>query len=172
MPETASPPKPKKPRAVGLRMVEPKEVDLLEAQHQERVFGLVEFWRSRFPDLAALFAVPNGGYRHKATAAALQRQGVRAGVPDMFLPAPRALFHGLWIELKRLKLGEVSEAQAGWLNYLEGQGYRAIVCWGWRAAWEELCEYLGADEALGHVPNCHISRHKDGYLERKEIKRK
>lgn len=163
---------PKKTRRPALRMAEPKEVDLLEAQHQERVFGLVEFWKGRFSDLSALFAIPNGGFRHKATAAALQRQGVRAGVPDMFLPVPRACFHGLWIELKRLKLGEVSEVQAAWLNYLEGQGYRAIVCWGWRAAWEELCEYLGADEALGHPPNCIVSRHADGYLERKEIKRK
>lgn len=153
-------------------MAQPKEVDLLEAQHQERIFGLVEFWKERFPDLLALFAVPNGGYRAKTTAVALQKQGLKPGVPDMFLPVPRALFHGLWIELKRLREGEVSQAQAGWLTFLESQGYRAIVCWGWRAAWEELCEYLGADEALGHAPNCAVTRHADGYLERKEIKRK
>ena len=159
-------------RRTSLRLTAPKEIDLLEAQHQERIFGLVEFWRGRFPDLDALFAVPTGGYRAKATAVALQKQGLKPGVPDLCFPVPRACFHGLWIELKRLKLGEVSDVQASWLTYLEGQGYRAIVCWGWRAAWEELCEYLGADEALGHAPNCIVSRHKDGYLERKEIKTK
>lgn len=164
--------RPKKTRRSCLRLTPPPEPDPLEAQHQERVFGLVEFWRGRFPDLGALFAVPNGGYRHKATAVAMKKGGVRPGVPDMNLPVPRALFHGLWIELKRFREGEVSEDQAAWLTFLEGQGYRAIVCWGWRAAWEELCEYLGADEALGHVPACTISRHKDGYLERKEIKKR
>jgi len=157
-------------RRPALRLSEPKETDPLEAQHQERVFSLVEFWRGRFPSMASLFAIPNGGFRHKATAAALQRQGVRAGVPDMFLPVPRATFHGLWIELKRFREGVASEAQAGWLTYLESVGYRAVVCWGWRAAWEEICEYLNADEALGRAPLALVRRHKDGYLERKEIK--
>lgn len=162
---------PRKPRRTPLRLSPPKELDPLEAQHQEKLFSLVEYWKPRFADMGALFAVPNGGFRHKATAAALQRQGVRAGVPDMFLPVPRACFHGLWIELKRFKEGSVSDDQAAWLTYLEGQGYRAIACWGWRAAWEELCEYLNAEEALGHPPNCAVHRHKVGYLERKEIKR-
>lgn len=162
----------RKPRRPALILAAPKEVDILEAQHQERVFALVEFWKGRFPDLAALFAIPNGGFRHKATAAALKRGGVRAGIPDLQLPVPRALFHGLWIELKRLREGQVSEAQAGWLTYLEAQGYRAIVCWGWRAAWEELCEYLGADEALGREEISTLRRAPGGYLERKEIRRK
>lgn len=157
-------------RKVPLRLSEPKEADPLEAQHQERIFSLIEFWKGRFPSMSALFAIPNGGFRHKATAAALQRQGVRAGVPDMFLPVPRATFHGLWIELKRFREGDIAETQAGWLTYLESVGYRALVCWGWRAAWEELCEYLDADEALGRAPTCTVSRHKDGYLERREMK--
>ena len=159
-------------RRTSLRLTAPPEVDPLEAQHQERVFGLADYWKGRCADLGKLFAIPNGGWRHKATAVALQRQGVKPGVPDMQLPVPRACFHGLWIELKRFREGEVSESQAKRLAELEADGYRAIVCWGWRAAWEELCEYLGADEALGRAPNCHVSRHKDGYSERREIRRK
>ncbi len=44
--------------------------------------------------------MPNGGKRDKATAAVLKRQGVKAGVPDIMLPAARAGYHGLYIELK------------------------------------------------------------------------
>lgn len=38
--------------------------------------------------------------RDKATAVALKRQGVKAGVPDICLPVARNGYHGLHIELK------------------------------------------------------------------------
>jgi len=43
--------------------------------------------------------------------------GVRAGVPDMLIVYPDAV---LFLELKRLKNGVVSEAQKSWLQALQG----------------------------------------------------
>ena len=43
-----------------------------------------------YPDLELLYHVPNGGSRNKAEASKLKRMGVRAGVPDLVLPVPRA----------------------------------------------------------------------------------
>lgn len=81
------------------------------------------------PELAHLFAVPNGGWRHKATAGALKASGVKAGVPDLFLPVARGGYHGLWMELK-IKPNKVSAVQQEWLAFLEGQGYAVSVCYG------------------------------------------
>lgn len=54
------------------------------------------------------FHPASGEYRTDATAALLQRMGVRPGVPDLALIAPSGLFHGL--ELKR-RGGHLSRIQ-------------------------------------------------------------
>src|SRR5512146_3037070 len=75
-------------------------------------------------ELGLLYAVPNGGARFKATAAALQDEGVQAGVPDLCLPVPAGGHHGLWIELKRERGGRVEPAQHERLDTLAWLGYR------------------------------------------------
>lgn len=91
-----------------------------------------------------MYHIPNGGSRNKAEAARLKAQGVRAGVPDICLPAARGCYHGLYIELKRRNGGRVSEAQRGWIEYLENAGYCARVCHGWDEARETIEKYLAA----------------------------
>lgn len=88
-----------------------------------------------------LYHVPNGGKRDKATAAVLKRQGVKAGVPDIMLPAARAGYHGLYIELKA---GEntTTKKQKEWLEYLRQQGYYTAVCYGWQPAAQLIEQYL------------------------------
>jgi hypothetical protein len=39
--------------------------------------------------LSLMFAIPNGGLRHKAEANKLKSEGVKAGVPDIMLPIAR-----------------------------------------------------------------------------------
>lgn len=87
-----------------------------EAQEQVTLFS----WAAvqAIPELALLYHIPNGGSRHKAEAARLRAEGVRAGVPDLCLPVPRGGFHGLYIELKRLRGGRLSEQQRAWLDAL------------------------------------------------------
>lgn len=96
--------------------------------------------------LDMLFAVPNGGLRARATAGRLKAEGVKAGVPDVCLPARSGDGHYscLWIELKRLKGGRVSPEQAEWIERLSAQpGHRAVVCRGWVEAAREISAYLG-----------------------------
>lgn len=95
-----------------------------------------------YPELMRMYHVPNGGKRNKVEAAKLKRQGVKAGVPDICLPAPRYGYHGLYIELKRQHEGTVSEDQAEWIEYLAHEGYVAAVCHGWYEAAQLIMRYL------------------------------
>lgn len=97
------------------------------------------------PELRLLHAIPNGGHRSKRTAIDLKAEGVKAGVPDYFLPVARGGRHGLYVELKRTRGGRVSTEQSAWLAALEAQGYRVAVAKGWEAAWDEIRDYLAGD---------------------------
>ena len=75
-------------------------------------------------------------------AANLKQQGVKPGVPDIFLPVARKGFHGLYIELKRAKGGTVSKAQQEMLIALRCEGYAVEVCYGCEEAVRVLEGYL------------------------------
>jgi hypothetical protein len=89
-----------------------------------------------------LFAVPNGGVRHIATAARLKKTGARAGVPDLMLPVARGGFHGLFIEMKRVKNSRLSPEQDDWLTFLAKEGYMVVVCKGFEPAKQTIDAYL------------------------------
>jgi hypothetical protein len=74
------------------------------------------------------FSVPNGEKRDIITAVKLKRTGVMAGVPDIVIPMPSNGYHGLFIELKRVKGGQLTASQRHWLEALKVQGYYAVVC--------------------------------------------
>lgn len=114
-----------------------------EAQEQTNLFEWCD-WQND-PLLDMLYAVPNGGSRYMAEAVNLKRQGVKAGVPDMFLPVARHGYHGLYIELKRIKCGRLSLAQKFWLERLREQGYAACVCFGADDARKVIKAYLDED---------------------------
>lgn len=101
----------------------------------------------RWPELRLMFAIPNGGMRDVRVAANLKAEGVKAGVPDIFLPVARGKWHGLFVELKRakaesLKEGKATTEQIEWMNNLREQGYGAIIVVGWQAAWDAIEAYL------------------------------
>lgn len=73
-----------------------------------------------------IFAIPNGGFRHITTAKKLQREGVKSGVPDLFVPIIQGKIGGMFLEMKR-KGGKLSDVQRFWLNQLEEEGYRVKV---------------------------------------------
>ena len=118
-----------------------------ERDEQVRLVQWARIRAGQVPELQLLFAVPNGGQRDVRVAARLSGEGVRAGVPDLCLPVPRGVHHGLYIELKRIKGGKVSPAQAWWHQQLRTQGYRVIVALGWEAAREEIEAYLALGAA-------------------------
>lgn len=119
-----------------------------EEEEQAAVIEWAVLMAKQYPELDLLFHVPNGADRHPAVAAKLKRQGVKRGVPDLFLPVARQGFYGLWIEMKRQKGGRVSDEQKAWMDALRGQGYMCAVCKGAEEACEVLFWYLtGGDNA-------------------------
>lgn len=106
-------------------------------------------------------AIPNGGERNRIVAARMKSEGVRAGVPDVFLPVakyvPRPptgptidyeVFHGHYTEMK--KPGEekkkdrgLSDAQTTFHMALRAEGYRVVTCYHWLDAFNEIKWYLG-----------------------------
>jgi len=95
----------------------------------------------QYPELALMFAVPNGGARAITTARKLKAEGVRAGVPDIFLPAPRGNKHGLFVELK-VGRNRPSEIQQAWIDSLQEQDYAVEVCYGFDEAQAAIVKYL------------------------------
>lgn len=89
------------------------------------------------------YAIPNGGHRNYLEAVKLKRTGVQAGVPDICIPQACGAYHGLYIELKRVKGGRVSDSQNYWLGLLREQGYYAEVACGADEAKEMVLHYMG-----------------------------
>lgn len=100
----------------------------------------------RHSAFGAIFAVPNGGWRHKATARILQAEGVRPGVPDIFVACPSRKLkkHGLFIELKRVDgtASDVRPLQREWGDRLRRHGYAVVICFGEKEARRAICTYL------------------------------
>ena len=106
---------------------------------------LIDWWRYECRyygcDERLLFAVPNGGLRSKATAAILKREGVRPGVPDLFLAVPRGTVPGLFVEMKTGR-GVVRDVQLSFMELLRERGYRCVVARGFGEARRAIIEYL------------------------------
>lgn len=122
-----------------------KPADLAKAgtEHANQValFAWAALNFEKYPELQMMFAIPNGGLRSKITAAMLKAEGVRAHIPDIFLPVPRGPWHGLFMELKKIG-GRVDPGQFEYIGKLIDLGYGACVCVGWERAVETLISYL------------------------------
>lgn len=116
-----------------------------ESEHQASLIRWAQLQRGKYPELALLFHIPNGGTRDPVEAAHLKAQGVKKGVSDLFLPVARRGYHGLFIEMKRPH-GRVSPEQQLFGDNVTRQGYLFHVAYGWEAAREALEWYLGGAE--------------------------
>lgn len=96
---------------------------------------------ARMPELDLLLAIPNGGHRHKAVAGKLKAEGVRRGIPDLFMPIARNGYYGLFIEMK-IPGGHLSPEQVEWREKLETRGYQVVTCYGFEAARDQIKAYL------------------------------
>ena len=94
-----------------------------------------------YPQLKYLFHIPNGGTRNVREAVELKAQGVKAGVPDLFLPAPVGLFAGAFIEMK-VKPNLPTVEQTIWIGELRILGYYCKVCYSWIEARDCIVNYL------------------------------
>lgn len=116
-----------------------------ESDEQQALFQWAAIMERKIPELKLLFHIPNGGARSKATAGKLKAEGVKTGVPDLFFPVARGGFHGMFIELK-IQSNKPTENQIKWLEALSEQGYKTVVCYGWRAASKALETYLALSD--------------------------
>ena len=94
-----------------------------------------------------IFAIPNGTYiKTHASRNRAKAEGLKKGVPDLFLPIARHGFNGLFIEMKKPKdktpAGRPTKEQLVWMDTLSNQGYMAVLCIGWDAAKKTIEEYL------------------------------
>jgi hypothetical protein len=111
------------------------------SEHDEQRL-VVQWFRMQYPKYAkCLWAIPNGGKRHKGTAIKLKQEGVMAGVPDLFLMIPKAGWHGMFIEMKT-KVGRLQETQKEFLGMATMLGYQGVVCFGFEDAKRQIREYL------------------------------
>ena len=120
----------------------------LEHDEQVALFQWAKLQEKKYPGLAYMFAIPNGGARNIVTATRLKAEGVRAGVPDIFLPfvkrqidGPGNQCGGLFIEMKSGK-NKVTPDQARYHNWLSCAGYSVIVCYSWGDAKNGILDYL------------------------------
>ena len=112
-----------------------------EAQEQEALFRWAAFAVGKYPEIKFLYHIPNEGKRSVYNGAAMRRQGLKKGVPDLCLPVPSGKYHALYIEMKR-KGEKPSLQQLNWLDNLNLLGNRAVWCQGWEAAAKEIERYL------------------------------
>lgn len=95
----------------------------IPTEHEEQA-AFIKWFRLQYPGVL-IFAIPNGGDRHKAVAGKLKAEGVTAGVPDLFIPRWR-----MFVEMKRKKGGRVSPEQQDIMALLKECGYSCIVAHG------------------------------------------
>lgn len=101
-----------------------------------RTFGIPRF---------ALFAIPNAGAgAQKGQAGKMKAEGVRKGIPDLFLAVPRQNAGGLFIEMKSRK-GQIRMEQREVMDSFAALGYRVAVARSVTEAIAAICEYLGAE---------------------------
>lgn len=91
------------------------------------------------------FHVPNGGKRSKREGARFKAQGVKAGIPDVFIDIPRGGYHGFRMEFKATppKDAAIQENQKEWIVKFTDNGYYAVICKGFDAAKAAINYYLG-----------------------------
>lgn len=118
----------------------------MRATEHDLQVSLVRWFDYAYPQISGrLFAIPNGGQRHAITAAKLKREGVRRGVPDLFLPVANATatYSGLFIELKTPK-GRPTKEQKEWVEFLNTQNFLAKFAYGLDDAMQIIKDYLDA----------------------------
>lgn len=86
-----------------------------------------------------------------------KNMGTRKGYPDLAIEIARQGYHGLRIELKVKKGGQVTPEQKQWIERLTKQGYKAVVARGFEEAKQIITEYMGIGRNQKHDLECDIT---------------
>ncbi len=124
-------------------MVSPVLRPVSEAQEHIALFKRAKF--NRITE-KYLYTMKMSDKLGATTGAIMQLMGQKAGTPDTFLAYPVWPFHGMWIELKKVKpRGSLSDVQKSRITLLRKVGYIAEVKWGWVDAWAAIERYLAGE---------------------------
>jgi len=107
----------------------------IQREHSEQtaLFRWAAMNQKKYPELWALYAVPNAARRSPRQGAWMKAEGLKAGVPDIILPVPRGTKAGK---------GTCTPAQLQWHSFLRELGNRVEVCRGWNATANVIEKYL------------------------------
>jgi hypothetical protein len=103
-----------------------------ESQEQQ---GFITWFRLKYPSIL-IFHIPNGGYRNIVTGQRLKKEGVVAGIPDLYIPRAK-----IWIEMKT-STGKLSPEQVEMHRYLRAIGDTVIVGYGAEDASKKILELI------------------------------
>ena len=114
------------------------------SEHQEQA-AVIAWWRLAckgygLPEFA-LFAVPNAAKRSYALASHLKAEGLRAGIPDLFLAVPKEYTSGAFLEMKAHP-NKPTAAQHEVLLWLQKASYVTEVCYSAEQAITAIKTYL------------------------------
>ena len=100
----------------------------------------VRWFKLQYPT-RIIFAIPNGGRRSKHEAAIMQGEGVMSGVADLFIPEPKQVSHGLWVEMK-IGTGKLQDSQKSFLYEMVKRNYKTAVCYSLDEFMKVVNDYL------------------------------
>ncbi len=112
-----------------------------EDTEQIQVMNWAHWHTEKYPELKWLHHIPNGGSRNRIEAAKLKEMGVKAGVSDLFLPCPKGIYCGMYIEMKYGN-NRHTDRQKEFLNDMAENGYFAVTCYSADDAIKAIEEYV------------------------------
>ena len=114
-----------------------------ETKHQ---ITLIDWIAIQYPALSKyVIHIANERHSSKLRGYILKRAGLRKGCSDLFIAFPNGFFGGLFIEMKSLK-GKLSPHQKEFIELMRGAGFKAVVCYGFEGAMNEVKTYM--DESI------------------------
>ena len=120
------------------------------SEHDEQV-AVVDWFNLKYPKYqACLIAIPNGAMlagspkKRGFQMHRLKREGLKPGVPDLFLAVPRGKYHGMWLEMKDNGKTRSSLTKAQWeyLVLMRENGYFAAWAAGAESAMSSIENYM------------------------------
>lgn len=112
-----------------------------EHDQQVKVFNVLRLNEAALPEIAFIYAIPNGGARHPAVAGKLKAEGVKKGVCDICIPIPNAAYHGAYLEMKYGKNKPTNE-QKEFMAFVERRGYKVGLAYSAEEALDFIANYL------------------------------
>lgn len=116
----------------------------IESEHelQVAVFRWASMAQCTMPELRWMFAVPNGmAARSPVTVSRMKAEGLRNGVLDVWLPAPRRGYTGLVIEHKHGS-NTLTKEQKEWAAALAAFGWLVVVSYSFDESKRAIEDYL------------------------------